>query len=83
MRWRLAIQEFDFSVAYIKGERNNVADGMSRSLPEPPSNKEQSAERETERPTILNYLSGAVPMPSIISTVPQEWYQHLDRESRP
>ena len=30
MRWRLAVQEFGFDVAYIKGELNNVADSMSR-----------------------------------------------------
>ena len=34
MRWRLAIQEFDFSVAFIQGVLNNVADAMSRCLPE-------------------------------------------------
>jgi hypothetical protein len=33
MRWRLAVQEFDFDVAYIKGELNNVADSMSRCVP--------------------------------------------------
>jgi hypothetical protein len=30
MRWRLAVQEFGFNVAYIKGELNNIADSMSR-----------------------------------------------------
>jgi hypothetical protein len=30
MRWRLAVQEFGFDVAYIKGELNNIADSMSR-----------------------------------------------------
>ena len=33
MRWRLAVQEFGFDVAYIKGELNNVADSMSRCVP--------------------------------------------------
>ena len=29
-RWKLAIQEFDFDLQYLKGEDNVIADGMSR-----------------------------------------------------
>jgi len=78
MRWRLAIQEFDFTVAYIKGEMNNVADGMSRCLPE----TMETDTTEQPRPTLLQYLSGEVEMFPILTTVPPEWYDHLDRENR-
>jgi hypothetical protein len=30
LRWKLALQEFDFNIEYIKGNENVVADGMSR-----------------------------------------------------
>ena len=32
-RWKLAIQEFDFDIEYIKGADNMVADRLSRDLP--------------------------------------------------
>jgi hypothetical protein len=32
-RWKLAIQEYDFDIEYIKGADNIVADGMSRFCP--------------------------------------------------
>jgi hypothetical protein len=33
MRWRLAVQDYDFDIAYIPGEYNIVADGFSRLCP--------------------------------------------------
>jgi len=33
MRWRLAVQDYDFDIAYIPGECNIVADGFSRLCP--------------------------------------------------
>ena len=32
-RWKIAIQEYDFDIEYIPGEKNIVADGFSRLLP--------------------------------------------------
>ena len=32
-RWKIAIQEYDFDLEYIEGEKNVVADGFSRLLP--------------------------------------------------
>ena len=32
-RWKLAIQQFDFNIEYIKGEENIVADHLSRLVP--------------------------------------------------
>jgi hypothetical protein len=65
MRWRLAIQDFNFSVAYIKGENNNVADALSRCVPSsssllPPGQLTTSlpSSTATERPTMLHHLSG-------------------------
>ena len=33
MRWRLAVQDYDFDIAYIPGENNIIADGLSRLCP--------------------------------------------------
>ena len=33
MRWRLAVQDYDFDIAYIPGEDNIIADGLSRLCP--------------------------------------------------
>ena len=76
MRWRLAIQEFDFSIAYIKGEKNNVADALSRCLPNP-KYQAQEGEDVGPRPTTLDYITGkAAPFP-IIPEVPAQWYDQL------
>ena len=75
MRWRLNIQEFDFSVAYIKGEHNNVADAMSRCLPNP---EPESQELLTPRHTVLEYLNGSTPMPDKIADIPEAWYSLID-----
>ena len=77
MRWRLAVQEFDFSVAYIKGEKNNVADGLSRCLPEATPDDVY----EGTRPTLLQYLKGEVDMPPIIPGR-EDWYAQLESEQR-
>jgi hypothetical protein len=37
LRWKLAIQEYDIKINYIKGELNVVADGLSRLTEELPS----------------------------------------------
>ena len=34
VRWKLHIQEYDFTVEHIKGELNVVADGLSRMVPQ-------------------------------------------------
>lgn len=33
MRWKIAVQEYDFDLAYIEGKKNVVADGFSRLCP--------------------------------------------------
>ena len=33
-RWKIAVQEYDFDIAYVPGEENIVADGFSRLCPE-------------------------------------------------
>ena len=33
MRWRMAVQDYDFNIAYIPGEENIIADGFSRLCP--------------------------------------------------
>lgn len=53
-RWRLKLQEYKFSIKYIKGKHNTMADYLSRSPVEPESNDEddyvptKSQETQTE-----------------------------------
>jgi len=81
MRWRLAIQEFDFSVAYIKGETNNVADAMSRCVP---STKDavRALNEGSVRNTMLHHLQSADTF-DLLESVPATWYDILERENRP
>jgi hypothetical protein len=83
MRWRLAIQEFDFSVAYIKGEVNNVADALSRCVPHPDKSDADIglAKHTTPRPTTLAVLLDDTITPPTLQ-VPPCWYQLLDQEQR-
>jgi hypothetical protein len=82
MRWRLAIQEFAFSVAYIKGEKNNVADALSRCLPNPKTDSEDDTQSRELRSTTLDYLTGRAPPLPKLPNVPDTWYESIDREDR-
>ena len=84
MRWRLAIQEFDFSVAYIKGESNKVADALSRCVPSPEGqNPEEDKHSYATRHTTLDYLTGrATDLPERSPDIPSSWYDILEREQR-
>jgi hypothetical protein len=83
MRWRLAIQEFDFSVAYIKGEINNVADALSRCVPSPKDQSEGIGTKVSSRYTTLDYLTGrADDLPGRSPDIPTSWYDILEREQR-
>jgi len=41
MRWKLAIQEFDFQIRHIPGEENEVADALSRIPEEMPLERQE------------------------------------------
>jgi len=83
MRWRLAIQEFDFRVAYIKGEINNVADALSRCVPVPPKPSEDANTMSKPiRATTLTYLNGhSMETFPILSNVPTHWYELIARDN--
>jgi hypothetical protein len=89
MRWRLAIQEYDFSVAYIKGETNNVADALSRCVPSPKDlittdSPNPKVNNRKPRPTTLDYLSGSiVDQGPRLSDVPPIWYEILEAKHIP
>ena len=82
MRWRLAIQEYGFSVAYIKGENNNVADALSRCLPKGAELDEDTAYSRNLRNTTLDYLCGRADPPPKIPGIPDTWYESICRENR-
>ncbi|KAG9397020.1 WD repeat-containing protein [Carpediemonas membranifera] len=52
LRWRLALQEFDFHVIHLPGESNVVADTLSRNLPEAKAAATRPR-RHTRRPNRL------------------------------
>jgi hypothetical protein len=83
MRWRLDVQEFDFEVAYIKGEINNVADAMSRCVPQPTvTDSSYKVEPTTSpHPTTLASLS-VTTQTQTLPGVPDAWNQTLYRENR-
>jgi hypothetical protein len=83
MRWRLAVQDFNFSIAYIKGEENNVADAMSRCVPSnmPATSSHVPDDTDPVRPTIFSYLTGAEEIPGRRADVPEHWYDILDAKS--
>jgi transposase InsO family protein len=43
VRWRLAIQEFDFDIAHIAGDKNIAADAFSRLVPKPRQEAREAA----------------------------------------
>jgi hypothetical protein len=51
MRWKVAVQEYDFDVAYIEGHKNVIADGFSRLCP-----KDLDAELEQPDRTIAMFM---------------------------
>jgi len=51
MRWKVAVQEYDFDVAYIEGHKNVIADGFSRLCP-----KDLDAELEQPIRSIAMFL---------------------------
>jgi len=71
MRWRLAIQEFDFSVAYIEGALNNVADAMSRCIAHTPSSD-----------TTLAFVGENTTAEDDDQPIPSTGSLHIDRENR-
>ena len=87
MRWKVAVQEYDFSIAYIEGSKNVIADGFSRFCPksldadqEPPDRTivmflESYPMEEKEIDTKLFFLNGKEEVPrTIIHLYPElEW----------
>jgi len=55
-RWRIAVQEYDFDVAFIEGVKNVAADGFSRLCPE-----NLAADQEQPIGTIAMFLSSYPP----------------------
>jgi hypothetical protein len=85
MRWRLSVQEFDFSVAYIKGEENNMADALSRCVPSNAGDlvhKDDNRMNDDTRPTTLMYLAGDISMPDRLLGVDDFWYERIYSDSR-
>ena len=52
MRWKVAVQDYDFSIAYLEGSKNVIADGFSRFCP-----KNSETEEEEPQYTIAMFLN--------------------------
>ena len=50
-RWKIAVQQYDFDIAYIEGEKNTVADGFSRFCPQ-----DLTEEAEEEDAAFINSI---------------------------
>ena len=47
-RWKIAVQQYDFDIAYIEGEKNTVADGFSRFCPKDLTEEAEEEEAEED-----------------------------------
>jgi hypothetical protein len=57
MRWRLAVQDYDFDIAYIPGEDNIVADAFSRLCPQRLENEQADEASEQALTSISSLLA--------------------------
>jgi len=63
MRWRLAVQDYDFNVAYIPGKDNIIADAFSRLCPKKLENEQediQSTEAIASIASLIAYADNIV-----------------------
>jgi hypothetical protein len=81
MRWRLAIQELDFSVAHIEGSKNNVADALSRCIDNPDSYPTQGVKSAADQDSAtLSALVSEDDRNDAFLTL--TWMKHIEREQR-
>jgi hypothetical protein len=57
MRWRLAVQDYDFDIAYIPGPDNIIADGFSRLCPQKLENEADDARSEEAMASIASLMA--------------------------
>ncbi len=69
MRWAAWLSEFDFSVRYAPGDKNVVADALSRAEPE---EEKSDGGPEEEEPLLLSALEDAGPLPVRIRQATQD-----------
>jgi hypothetical protein len=67
LRWKLWVQEFDFSLEYTKGEENEIADILSRGMKNP-----SRGDKKTH--TVAHILATGVKNPAQQSTTQHELY---------
>ena len=73
-RWKLAIQNFDFDVEHIEGEKNIEADGFSRLIPIPTEEELEPDEIDENRLFVLRAHIGSQ---SNIDRIPKEVYDKI------
>ena len=69
-RWVAELVQFDFTIKYIKGSDNDVADALSRTGEE--------YEVPTENILIASYITGGLNIDSILFSIEEESYLNLD-----
>ena len=77
MRWRMAVQDYDFDIAYIPGEKNIIADAFSRLC-----NRTRPEDQEEMTATISSILANAEEMEEWISPCQRDpsRYGELEKE---
>jgi cleavage and polyadenylation specificity factor subunit 1 len=84
MRWRMAVQDYDFDIAYIPGEENFIADGFSRLCPRSDEAVDQLVDTATASIAALFANSDLIDEWKTIRNVnaeKQHIHYHLDSET--
>ena len=84
VRWAAWLSEFDFSIKYAPGEKNVVADGLSRAAAGPAEDRAATADQaETRTTRLVNALVEMAPMPVRIrrAAMQDAAYQRLAAQS--
>ena len=83
LRWKLAIQEYDFTLDHIKGELNVVADGLSRLTEDTPTTAECWEDTEDTRPDVSQPILHEVTNQIQVGSEPRASQGHVRHGTNP
>jgi hypothetical protein len=83
LRWKLAIQEYDFTLDHIKGELNVVADGLSRLTEDTPTTAECWEDTGDTRPDVSQPILHEVTNQIQVGSEPRASQGHVRHGTNP